>query len=295
MSGKAAAVEDNDDEADNTTASRSNLTSPGSMNFGIGGTFDGGSSVSSQANSGEDDASADTSDQASPSSTPSPDDVKLQNFVTTAFTLPADLAVTAKTDKAGTTSDKDTAGAVSAPSDSLPAAGTTLLHPSIEVAATGFSTALSASGATSATTAQTPADQVSVVMQRAIASGTTSMTIALNPLELGKVEVKLDINKDGAVQANVIADRPETLTMLQNDHSSLHQALHNAGLTTDANSLNFSLRGDGQPQQQQTAQNGGNAYRSTRINLAIDSSTGLSGSAAQYAPTAADGRVDVLV
>ena len=34
------------------------------------------------------------------------------------------------------------------------------------------------------------------------------------------------------MQASVTAERPETLTLLKNDHSTLTQALHNAGLTT---------------------------------------------------------------
>ncbi len=141
-------------------------------------------------------------------------------------------------------------------------------------------------------------------MQKGLADGSTSMTIALDPADLGKVEVKLDISKDGSVQANVIADNAETLNMLKNDNAGLHQALHNAGFTTDASSLNFSLRGDNQnqtqgqgfaqaQQQQQSARN--SASYSIQASVIDENSTATPEIGTQYASSTGNSHVNLFV
>ena len=72
------------------------------------------------------------------------------------------------------------------------------------------------------------------------------MVINLKPVELGSVEVKLDFGADGRVQASIMAERPETLEMLQKDQRTLERALNDAGLQTDPGSLSFNLKGQGQ-------------------------------------------------
>jgi hypothetical protein len=142
-------------------------------------------------------------------------------------------------------------------------------------------------------TGQTPADQVSVAIHAAAVDKASSVTIALNPAELGKVEVKLDFAKDGSVQANIIAERPDTLQILRNDHQALHQALNNAGLSTDSSSLNFSLGSDRQNQQ---ANQGNNApYASRTIFTAETAAETPTASSTTQSAAAADGRVDMLV
>ena len=88
-------------------------------------------------------------------------------------------------------------------------------------------------------------DQVAVQIQRAAAGGTDRLVIQLQPEELGRVEVRLEIGDDAAVRTTVIADRPETLDLLQRDARTLERALGNAGLRTDGDPLNFSLRDQG--------------------------------------------------
>lgn len=91
-----------------------------------------------------------------------------------------------------------------------------------------------------------PLDQVSVLIERAAKAGEDRIRIRLHPADLGKVDVKLHVNHDGAVKALVIADRAETLDLLQRDARGLERALHDAGLKADSGSLSFSLRGDTQ-------------------------------------------------
>jgi flagellar hook-length control protein FliK len=90
------------------------------------------------------------------------------------------------------------------------------------------------------------ADQVSVQLGKAVPGKNDQMVINLKPIELGSVEVKLDFGADGRVQASIMAERPETLEMLQKDQRTLERALNDAGLQTDPGSLSFNLKGQGQ-------------------------------------------------
>ena len=89
-----------------------------------------------------------------------------------------------------------------------------------------------------------PADQVAVQIQRAVANGETHINVRLHPAALGRVDVDLDIGKDGRVLAVVTAEKSETLEMLQRDTKVLERALQDAGLDTDPDSLSFNLFGE---------------------------------------------------
>ena len=103
-------------------------------------------------------------------------------------------------------------------------------------------------------------EQISVHLTKAVQSGRDKMTIHLQPGELGRIEVRLDVGQDGTVKASFQVDQPATLDLLQRDQRGLEQALGDAGLKTDGGSLNFNLRGDGMPQRnmQGDAQQNGN-------------------------------------
>jgi flagellar hook-length control protein FliK len=88
-------------------------------------------------------------------------------------------------------------------------------------------------------------DQIKVKISRATKAGLDQVSIQLKPEALGRVDIKLEVATDGKVHATVTVDKQDTLTMLQNDSRGLEQALNDAGLRTDANSLQFNLRGDG--------------------------------------------------
>lgn len=90
---------------------------------------------------------------------------------------------------------------------------------------------------------QPATNQVFVQLTKAVQNGQNKITVQLRPEELGRVEVKLDIGGDGRVKAMVMADKPETLDLLQKDSRVLERALQEAGLKTDNNSLSFNLQG----------------------------------------------------
>lgn len=89
-------------------------------------------------------------------------------------------------------------------------------------------------------------DQIALQMHRAVGGGKDRLTIQLHPAELGHLEIKLELGRDGPVRAVLAADKPETLELLQRDVRGLERALQNAGLQTDGNSIAFDLRGGGQ-------------------------------------------------
>jgi len=104
---------------------------------------------------------------------------------------------------------------------------------------------LRAAAAAPPTPAPNPASfQVAVHVARAINDGLDQIKIRLHPANLGRVEVKLELAPDGRVSATVIADKSDTLDMLQRDSRALERALQDAGLRTDSESLSFGLRGE---------------------------------------------------
>ena len=99
---------------------------------------------------------------------------------------------------------------------------------------------------------------LNIQLQSNISAGMNSMTLQLEPAELGKMNVKLSFTKDGTVKAHMTVDKPETLALLQKDSSHLQRALQQSGLTTDENSLSFDLRQQSQHNMQGFNGNGGN-------------------------------------
>lgn len=92
--------------------------------------------------------------------------------------------------------------------------------------------------------------QVAVQLTAAGKAKTQAMTVKLEPIELGKIDIRLDFGTDGKVQASIVAERPQTLDMLQRDARGLEKALQAAGLQTDSGSLSFNLRGQDRQQAQ---------------------------------------------
>jgi flagellar hook-length control protein FliK len=87
-----------------------------------------------------------------------------------------------------------------------------------------------------------PVEQVAVNIKNAIGEGADKINIKLHPASLGRVEIRMEIAKDGQLSAVILAEKPETLDMLRGDVRGLERALQEAGLKTDAGSLNFGLK-----------------------------------------------------
>lgn len=87
-----------------------------------------------------------------------------------------------------------------------------------------------------------PVHNMAVEIAQRYQAGSNRFRIKLDPPELGRIDVRMDVSKDGRVSAHLTAEKPETLAALSRDAGALERALNANGLETDKNSLNFSLR-----------------------------------------------------
>jgi flagellar hook-length control protein FliK len=72
--------------------------------------------------------------------------------------------------------------------------------------------------------------------------GERKFEIRLDPPDLGRIEVQLNVDSSGRATSHLVVDRADTLDLLRRDAPVLERALQSAGLTTDSGSLQFSLR-----------------------------------------------------
>jgi flagellar hook-length control protein FliK len=97
-----------------------------------------------------------------------------------------------------------------------------------------------------AVSVQAPLSAVPITIGMRALAGSNRFEIRLDPYELGRIDVRLDIDRQhGAVKAHLVVDRPETLALLQRDAGSLQQALTQAGFDPGEAGLSFSLRDGG--------------------------------------------------
>jgi len=70
------------------------------------------------------------------------------------------------------------------------------------------------------------------------------LSVALDPVELGRVEISIE-RQGGSAQVRVMAERPETLALLQRDQRELDRLLGQSGIGEEGRSLSFGLSPDG--------------------------------------------------
>ncbi|WP_439633186.1 flagellar hook-length control protein FliK [Glycocaulis sp.] len=87
------------------------------------------------------------------------------------------------------------------------------------------------------------------MIARRFADGSRSFDIRLDPPELGRVQVRLEIGADRSVQAMLTADKPEALAELQRNARELEKALADAGLDLGENGIGFALSEGGGDEQ----------------------------------------------
>jgi flagellar hook-length control protein FliK len=115
-----------------------------------------------------------------------------------------------------------------------------------------------------------PLPLVAGELVRAVELGRDALTIELEPVDLGRVEVSLTIDGSGRLRAELAAERPETLQLLQRDAKALEQALAGGGVQLADAGLSFSLRQDRGGSEQQAP---GSAARGAEPQPAAASAT----------------------
>ncbi|WP_315721659.1 MULTISPECIES: flagellar hook-length control protein FliK [unclassified Bradyrhizobium] len=106
--------------------------------------------------------------------------------------------------------------------------------------------------ATAATNAPVPLHGLAVEIAASALNGKSRFEIRLDPAELGRIDVRIDVDRNGQVTSHLRVEKPETLAMLQQTAPQLQQALQDAGLKSNNSGLQFSLR-----DQNSSGQNGG--------------------------------------
>ncbi len=91
----------------------------------------------------------------------------------------------------------------------------------------------------------TPVGDFAMQVTRRITGGATKFDIRLDPPELGRVDVSVEMKGDKAV-IRLVVERSETLDFLARDARTLERTLQEAGINADASQMEFSLGQDGE-------------------------------------------------
>jgi hypothetical protein len=154
-----------------------------------------------------------------------------------------------------------TAETAHTPTDStdatLQATGT--VQPQIQTAATTIP--VGPLTVTAATNGTVPLSGLALEIAASAKNGKSSFEIRLDPADLGRIDVRIDVDRNGQMTSHLTVEKPETLSMLQQDAPQLQRALDNAGFKTGDGGLQFSLRDQSSSGQNSGNQSGSNAQR----------------------------------
>ena len=113
---------------------------------------------------------------------------------------------------------------------------------------------------TAASNAVVPLSGLALEIAVSARSGKSRFEIRLDPADLGRIDVRIDVDRSGRVTSHLTVEKPETLSMLRQDAPQLQRALDDAGLKTGNGGLQFSLR-DRSSSKQDGNETGRNAQR----------------------------------
>ena len=114
---------------------------------------------------------------------------------------------------------------------------------------------------TAATNAAVPLSGLAFEIAVSAKSGKSRFEIRLDPADLGRIDVRIDVDRNGQVTSHLTVEKPETLSMLRQDAPQLQRALDDAGLRTGNGGLQFSLRDQSSSGQDNGSGSGRNAHR----------------------------------
>lgn len=141
---------------------------------------------------------------------------------------------------------------------------------------------------------QVPVNSLAVHIARQAQNGMKQFNIRLDPPELGRLEIRLDLTREGQVTTHLVVERAETLDLLQRDARTLERALQNAGLDTSEGGLKFSLKDQGLAQD--TPQDGNHTDTHSAVRDELDDISAESDNAARIAANyIATGGLDIRI
>ena len=92
---------------------------------------------------------------------------------------------------------------------------------------------------------------------RETGTGNARFDIRLDPVELGRVDARVEINHDKTVTLTLSAERPETLAELMRSARDLERQLADSGVKLSDDGLKFRLNSDARGDAQQNMQGDG--------------------------------------
>ncbi|SHG38091.1 hook-length control protein FliK [Bradyrhizobium erythrophlei] len=228
--------------------------------------------VATQAKTAASGASDTASGNADPSATATPADAAQNAGQQPAIAGKPEAGNGSDTAKADASGDPPSISASAASAhDSLPVGGHAPTGPSDTGAqATGSIQpqlpAIAATAApvgpltvTAASHAAVPLSGLALEIAASAKNGKSSFEIRLDPADLGRIDVRIDVDRNGQVTSHLTVEKPETLSMLRQDAPQLQRQLDDAGFKTGDNGLQFSLRDQSSSGQNSGNQNGRNA------------------------------------
>lgn len=84
-----------------------------------------------------------------------------------------------------------------------------------------------------------------VIAKGAKTEGPQTISLRLDPPELGKLQVEMKYKKGDPLKVHVVLEKADTAAMFQRDAHALQSALNDAGLQLDGSSLSFEFSQDG--------------------------------------------------
>jgi hypothetical protein len=114
---------------------------------------------------------------------------------------------------------------------------------------------------TAATNVTVPLSGLALEIAASARSGKSRFEIRLDPADLGRIDVRIDVDRSGQVTSHVTVEKPETLSMLRQDAPQLQRQLDDAGFKTGSGGLQFSLRDQSSSNQNNGDETGRNAQR----------------------------------
>ncbi len=130
-----------------------------------------------------------------------------------------------------------------------------------QIPAPAATTSAGSLSVTAATHAAVPLSGLALEIAASARKGKSSFEIRLDPADLGRIDVRINVDRNGQMTSHLMVEKPETLSMLQQDAPQLQRALHDAGFKTGDGGLQFSLRDQSSSGQHSDNQPGRNAQR----------------------------------
>jgi flagellar hook-length control protein FliK len=101
------------------------------------------------------------------------------------------------------------------------------------------------------------ANQLAAQISQRFANGSRVFGIRLDPAELGRVDIRMELSQNNRVRATLTVERGDTLAEMQRSTRDLERALNDAGLELAEDGLTFQLsEGSGDEQSAEPQQGG---------------------------------------